>query len=115
MKRYRLTELPDTHEGHILTGVISGRYINKGTMSYKPPGFRTHPEGNHVHDDEEIFVILQGKAQMEVDGELIPLEVGDVLVIEPGEEHYLISDEEDPCINLWFHAGPERHPDQVKQ
>lgn len=119
MKRYRLNQLPDVREGHFLSGLLPGRYISRGTMSYKKPGVRTHshdgPGGldRHVHDDCEAFVILQGKAVMEVDGQRIPLVTGDVLIVEPGEDHHLISDTEDPCINLWLHAGPERHPDQV--
>ncbi|NLC55501.1 MAG: cupin domain-containing protein [Armatimonadetes bacterium] len=119
MKRYRLNQLPEVTEGHFLSGILPGRYLCQGALSYKPPGFRTHtndgPGGQdlHVHaDDCEAFVILQGKAVMEVNGERIPLTTGDVVVIEPGEDHHLVSDREDPCINLWLHAGPERHPDQ---
>ena len=115
MKRYRLNQLPDNREGHILSGLIPGKYIYQGIMSYKAPGFRTHAEGNHRHSDEEVFIIMQGKATMEVDGKVYPMVTGDVFVIEPGEEHYLTADEEDPCINIWFHAGPNRHPDQLKK
>ena len=31
------------------------------------------------------------------------------IVIEPGEDHHLIADPDDPCINLWLHAGPRPH------
>ena len=120
MKRYRLNQLPDVTEGHFLKGIIPGQYLCQGALSYKKPGFRTHsndgPGGidRHVHDDDcEVFVIVQGKAVMEVDGERISMVTGDVLVIEPGEDHHLVADAEDPCINLWLHAGPHRHPDQV--
>jgi len=118
VKRYRLNELPDVREGHFLKGILPGEFIREGTMGYKPPGFRTHtkdgPEGKdyHVHDDCEAFVILQGKAVMEIDGNKVMLVTGDVLVVEPGEDHHLVADNDDPCINLWLHAGPERHPDQ---
>lgn len=115
MRRYRLTELPDIREGHILSGIIPGKYIYKGTMGYKAPGQVTHAEEEvHVHDDEEVFIIVQGKAIMDMGEEKVPLIVGDVLIVEPGENHHLIADEEDPCINIWFHAGPERNPIQVK-
>lgn len=113
MKQYRLNQLPDVRDGHFLQGVIPGRYLYQGAMSYKKPNMRTHDaEGQHIHEDCEVFVILQGKAVMEVDGARYPLTTGDVLVVEPGEDHHLISDAEDPCINLWLHAGPQRHPDQ---
>ena len=118
MKRYRLNELPDVRDGHFLKGILPGKYICDGWMSAKAPGFRTHsldgPGGSdrHVHDHVEVFVMLQGKAVMELDGKKIPLVTGDVFVVEPGEDHHLVSDAHDPCINLWFNGGDERHPDQ---
>jgi len=116
MKRLRLNQLPDNREGHFLKGVVDGEYLSKGTMSPKPPGFRTHSEGVHVHDSEEIFIILQGKGHMELNGELHPCTVGDVLIVEPGEDHHLISSEEDPLlINLWLHVGSEPHPEHLKK
>ncbi|MHB0859431.1 MAG: cupin domain-containing protein [Anaerolineae bacterium] len=122
MIKRRLSDLPDVREGHFLSGLIPGRYLCQGALSYKPPGFRTHthdgPDGSdrHVHlDDYEVFVLLQGKACMELNGEMHPLVTGDVFVVEPGENHHLIADMEDPCVNLWLHAGPQRHPDQRPQ
>jgi mannose-6-phosphate isomerase-like protein (cupin superfamily) len=115
VKIYRLTELPDTREGHFLKGIVPGAYLYQGGLGFKQLGQRTHshdgPGGSdrHVHDDCEVFVILQGKAQMELNGELHPLTCGDVCVVEPGEDHHLVADENDPCVNLWLHAGPERH------
>ena len=118
MKRYRLKDLSDTTNGHFLKDLVPGEHLCKGGLGFKKRGFRTHGEKNwrgsdrHVHDDSEVFVILQGKARMEVDGVEHPLVTGDVMVIEPGEDHHLISDAEDPCVNLWLHAGPKRHKDQ---
>ncbi len=118
MKRYRLSELEDAREGHFLRGIVPGEYICKGGMGYKKPGQRTHshdgPGGadRHVHDDSEVFVILQGRGEMEIDGVRHPFVTGDVFVVEPGEDHHLVSDAEDPCVNLWLHAGAHRHPDQ---
>lgn len=121
MIKLRLNQLPDVREGHFLKGLIPGEYLCKGAMSYKAPNARTHtndgPDGRdwHVHDDDcEVFVILQGKATMELNGVKHPMVTGDVFIVEPGEEHHLVADAEDPCINLWLHAGPERHPDQVR-
>ena len=118
MKRMRITDLPDNASGHFLSGVVPGDYLCMGGLSFKPPGFRTHdhdgPGGAdlHVHDGCEVFLILQGRAVMEVDGESHPLQTGDVMIIEPGEDHHLIADEQDPCINVWLEAADHRHPDQ---
>ncbi len=37
---------------------------------------------------------------------------GDVMIIEPGEDHHLIADGRDPCTNVWLEAADHRHPDQ---
>jgi mannose-6-phosphate isomerase-like protein (cupin superfamily) len=115
MKKYRLNELPPNREGHFLKGLIPGEFINKGGVSFPAPGFRVHtnegPGGSdeHIHTDHcEVFVMLGGKARMEMDEGMIPLCVGDVLIIEPGENHHMISDEEDPSVHIWLQAGDER-------
>ncbi len=84
-------------------------------MGFKKPGERTHtqdgPNGKdqHIHEDCEIFIILQGKAKMEIDGKFYPLVTGDICIVELGEDHHLISDNDDPCINLWLHGGKSAH------
>jgi mannose-6-phosphate isomerase-like protein (cupin superfamily) len=118
MIKLRLNQLADATEGHILGSYLPGECLCAGGLSFKPPRLRTHsaegPLGDdrHVHEDREAFIILQGKAVMEIDGVPHPLTAGDVLIVEPGEDHHLVSDECDPCINLWLHAGCERHPTQ---
>ena len=63
-------------------------------------------EARHVHAEEEIFVILQGKARVRLDDRVEHLTAGDLVVIEPGENHHLEADEQDPCINLHIGCGP---------
>ena len=112
MKLFRLSEIPDARRGHFLGGILSGRSIHHGSMSYKKPGAVTHTEGRHVHDDDEVFVILQGTGEMEIDGVRHPIGVGDVVVAEAGEDHHLRSSADDPVINLWFHLADEPNPEQ---
>jgi len=123
MIRMRLKDLPDNREGHFLKGVIPGEYLCMGGLGYKKPNQRSHDvgckcsncdgKGRHVHEgDREVFILLQGKAVMELNGELHPMVTGDVVICEPGEDHHLVADSDDPCINLWLHAGDERHKDQ---
>ncbi|MBD3346338.1 MAG: cupin domain-containing protein [Chitinivibrionales bacterium] len=116
MKKYRLTSLPDIREGHFLKGIIPGKYINGGGMGFKKPNQRTHtndgPGGRdlHIHEDEsEVFVVLGGKAVLEVNGEKHPMITGDVFVVDPGEDHHLTADPDDPCVNLFLHAGDRRN------
>jgi quercetin dioxygenase-like cupin family protein len=32
------------------------------------------------------------------------MHMGDIVLIEPGEEHHLLAGEESPIVNLWLHA-----------
>ena len=113
MRRYRLDQLPDTDARHVFGGIVAGEFISIGGMFFKPPGHISHAdEMPHVHDDEEIFVILQGKARIRFDQKVEPLSAGDVMVIEPRENHHFESDRIEPCINLSLRCGPKPHPDQ---
>ncbi len=122
MKKLRLTDL--TGAEHILAGWVPGRCLSRGGLSFKAPGRRTHDTGclcpscdglgRHVHDDSEVFILLQGKARMEIDGKTHSMVAGDVVICEPGEDHHLVSDEEDPCVNLWLHASDTPHENQAR-
>ena len=112
MKRFKFSDLGSDGPQHVAHKLVPGAYIDHGGLSFHAVGFRTHPEGQHVHDNAEVFCIMQGQGEIEIDGRREPLHAGEVLVIEPGEEHYIIGDPEHPIINLWFHCGDERHPNQ---
>jgi mannose-6-phosphate isomerase-like protein (cupin superfamily) len=112
MRRYRIADLDGDISERVGELLVPGAYIHHGGLSFHPVGFRTHSEGQHIHDTHEVFVILQGRGQIELNGGLQPVGAGEVLVIEPGDEHYLVGDPEHPIINLWFHCGDERHPAQ---
>jgi len=124
MKKLTIAELP-VNERHILAGVIPGEHLTQGGLNFKGPGDRSHDvgctcnscdgSGRHVHkDDNEVFIILQGKARIEVDGASHDLVAGDVVVCEPGEDHHLVSDDEDPCVNIYLHAGDKPHAKQAQ-
>ena len=112
MKRYTFADLGSSGPEHVASQLIPGKRIAHGGLSFHTPGMRTHSEGEHRHEDEEVFCIMQGRGQIEIDGRLEPIQAGDVLVIEPGEEHHIIGHPEHPIINCWFHATAEGHPKQ---
>ena len=120
MKKFRLTELDPQGSEHILTGHIPGRYLHHGGIGFKQPGFRSPDvdctckscdgSGRHVHNDDcEVFIILQGRAQMELDGKFHALRAGDIVVCEPGEDHHLIADMDEPCVNIYLHGADIPH------
>ncbi|AIE84642.1 cupin domain-containing protein [Fimbriimonas ginsengisoli] len=104
MRRSRFADLePGTH---LFSAIVDGSRLYKGGLSFHTPGMVTHDqERPHLEVDQEIFCLLQGEGWIEVDGVREPVQAGDVFVIEPGEDHHLISSETNPLINLWLHAA----------
>ena len=89
-----------------LGGLTGGQLVERGGFRiYPDPGFRTHDEpGPHVHDKPEYFCIFQGTGTVEIDGAPADrFEAGDVIVIDPGEDHHLISDGTVPLVFTWMH------------
>ncbi|CAN7419573.1 cupin domain-containing protein [Paenibacillus sp. LjRoot56] len=122
MRTYRLQQLADVMEGHILKDIMPGDYISYGGLAFEKPGARAHTNDGpggidyHVHEDCEAFLIMQGKGEVEIKEQagliMHPVKTGDVVIIEPGEDHHLISSVEDPIVVVWFHAGPSRNKNQ---
>jgi mannose-6-phosphate isomerase-like protein (cupin superfamily) len=49
-----------------------------------PPAFGDYPEHDHSGDgQEEVYVVLEGSAECEVDGERVHAEAGSMLRVEP--------------------------------
>jgi mannose-6-phosphate isomerase-like protein (cupin superfamily) len=48
-------------------------------------------EVRHHHPYREYFVVLEGSAELEVEGAPVPLRAGMVVMIEPGERHRVTS------------------------
>jgi mannose-6-phosphate isomerase-like protein (cupin superfamily) len=50
-----------------------------------PPNFENYPEHDHEHDgQEEVFVALRGKGEIEIAGERFPLDPDHVVRVAPG-------------------------------
>jgi len=120
MIRTKLSELANHRIAgmHVLGDLLPGAYLISGGLAFAGRGERSHtndgPDGRdyHIHGDREAFIILQGTGTMEIGGEHHPVEAGDIVIVEPGEDHHLCSSGEDPIVTLWCHAGPNRHHKQ---
>ncbi len=115
MRRFKLSDLPTPTKGeHFLASVVEGARLYHGGLSFHAPGTVTHDE-HRPHDevDQEVFCLLQGEGWIEIDGVRQPVQAGDVIVIEPGEDHHLVSSGHNPLINLWLHANEAGHPNQA--
>jgi len=58
---------------------------------------------NHAHDFLEISIVMSGKAVYYIEGERYPVVQGDVLLFNPGVNHYEIVEEKSVCAQL--HIG----------
>jgi len=105
MKKIRLNQLKGDVGGTVFGDLVAGRKVTKGGIHVFKPGEVAHAnQERHVHDDvEEIFIVLQGKGRLPVEEEVHDAKTGDVIIIEPGENHHMGSSEEDPLVIVWLH------------
>jgi mannose-6-phosphate isomerase-like protein (cupin superfamily) len=61
-----------------------------------------------VHADPEVFLVLTGHGRIVVDDVPAPFRAGDVLVVEPGEDHHLECVGPDPVVVTWLHLEATR-------
>lgn len=58
-----------------------------------PPGSsegrHTHPSDDPADDYEEIYYVLQGRGVLELDGEDVPIDVGDAVLVPVDVDHGL--------------------------
>ncbi|GLY00006.1 MULTISPECIES: cupin domain-containing protein [Actinoplanes] len=109
MQKLKLVDLGPEHHGAQFTSPLPGHAVRRGGFRIYPlPNHRTHDEpGLHRHDVPEIFCIVQGEGDVEIDGEVVDeFTAGDAVVCEAGEDHHLISRGTDPLIFVWMHLEP---------
>jgi mannose-6-phosphate isomerase-like protein (cupin superfamily) len=87
--------VPASHEDPNQPGVLKRVLATKEQMLDGRPqmiNWARLPVGStfrlHYHEDmEESFIIVQGTAEMRVDGQAFRLQPGDMLVVSPYEKH----------------------------
>lgn len=56
-----------------------------------PAGFTDYPEHDHAQDgQEEVYVVLDGSAELTIDGERIQADAGSVVRVEPESKRKLV-------------------------
>ena len=48
-------------------------------------------EAYHFHDYHEYYLVMEGYGEMNIEGKMIPLKPGILLMVEPGERHEIAS------------------------
>jgi mannose-6-phosphate isomerase-like protein (cupin superfamily) len=101
MKKFRLSDI-QTSSTHLLPDQFGSAEISGGGLYLFKPGETAHPEAVHVHDVPEVFIFVQGKGVLPIDGVDIPVQAGDVVIVEAGEDHHTRSSVNDPLVAAWY-------------
>ena len=101
MKRLKIDEL-DYNASRLMPGIIGDKQIAGGGLYVFKPGETAHPEPVHVHDVDEVFIFVQGSGVLPSDGVDHPIQTGDVVVVEAGEDHHTRSSDDDPLVAAWY-------------
>jgi mannose-6-phosphate isomerase-like protein (cupin superfamily) len=57
-----------------------------------PPNFDQYPEHTHAEDgQEEVYIVLRGSAEIEIDGDRIPLDTETFVRVGPGVKRRIFS------------------------
>ena len=100
-RRMKISEL-QFDGSRLMPDCFGNRKILSGGLYCFKPGETAHPEARHVHDTEEVFIFVQGKGVLPIDGVEYPVETGDVFIVYAGEDHHTRSSVEDPLVAAWY-------------
>jgi mannose-6-phosphate isomerase-like protein (cupin superfamily) len=101
MKKFRVTDLhPDG--SRLLPDLLGQMGITSSGVYVFKPGETAHPEARHSHDVDEVFIFVQGKGVIPIDGIDYPVETGDVVIVEAGEDHHTRSSLDNPLVSAWY-------------
>lgn len=82
------------------TGTLNG--CSCGVLEYT----QTQYNQGGIHEDQEVFYVLEGSGEALVGVESFPLRPGDCFHVPPKHYHAIKRDESCPCIRLFFfHAA----------
>jgi mannose-6-phosphate isomerase-like protein (cupin superfamily) len=101
MKRLTITDL-NPNDSLLMPDLLGEKRITNGGVYVFKPGEIAHPEPRHMHDVDEVFIFVQGKGVVPVDGVDHPVKTGDVIVVEAGEDHHTRSSVDDPLVAAWY-------------
>lgn len=104
MPRDQQVEQPVSHDPSLSKRVIVSRGVIPPLCNFAVATFAPNtPVSGHCHMDlSEVFYVVAGAAAFAVDGQHINATVGDCIVIEPGEQHSLVSGADGDLVLLYF-------------
>jgi uncharacterized cupin superfamily protein len=91
----RIDELASINQGAVK---LAGDALGVASFGLQvldlPGGFAGYPEHDHAHDrQEEVYVVLDGSAEFELDGERVQAPAGALLRVDPAAKRKLVPGE----------------------
>jgi oxalate decarboxylase/phosphoglucose isomerase-like protein (cupin superfamily) len=93
-------QLKDHYVYHLLeaeNGCLAGCSVCIGCYTGEQ-----YPKSNGVHDDQEIFYVMEGTGSAMVGGEEIQLKPGVCFLVKPGQDHGLKKDKSSEYLKVMF-------------
>lgn len=86
-----IDEMESLHHGAVrLAGAELGVESFGIQLLEFPAGFPDYPEHDHADDrQEEVYVVLNGSGEFEIDGERVPVKAGQMIRIDPASTRKL--------------------------
>ena len=83
MKKVAVSELKVDAGSTMFGDLVSSGKVVRGGLHVSKPGEVAHADQErHVHEIEEVFIVLQGKGRLPLDDEVYDVKKGDVIIIE---------------------------------
>lgn len=96
----------DLEQEAVRAGVTRSAFGNEDILIVRnvlEPGMDLNP---HVHDFDQIALIVSGHATMTLDGEVYDMPAGSVILIPAGVTHHAAPVGEEPAVNIDIFAPP---------
>lgn len=101
MRKLRISDLKPNGLQLMPQHLGDAKIAHGGVYVFKP-GETAHPEARHVHNVDEVFIFIQGRGVLPIDGVDHPIEAGDVFIVHKGEDHHTRSSVEAPLVSAWY-------------
>ncbi|HTZ05816.1 MAG TPA: cupin domain-containing protein [Gaiellaceae bacterium] len=66
------------------------------------------PDKQQPHEDDEIYVVLEGEGILQVEGTDVPMKIGDAVFVEAGADHRFVAYEQLAVLVLFERGSGSR-------
>ena len=103
MKVVRLHQTPPTaHRDAVQEAFLNRTVVSCGVAEFAP-GCYAHQGEKHLHEHDEVFIILNGEITVPITGGPTDIaRAGDWVFVAAGEEHHLTNHTHLPCTAMYL-------------